>query len=489
MSKKETKYLTVNEDDLKTAAEFLNNGKTVIFPTETVYGLGANALDESAAEKIFSAKGRPSDNPLIVHIGDISGLKPLVSEIPENAKKLIDKFWPGPLTLIFKKADIVPKAVTGGLDTVAVRMPNHNVASKLLKMCKVPVAAPSANLSGKPSPTSFRHVKDDMDGRVDAIIDGGDCNVGVESTVLDLSGDKPVLYRPGGVTAEEIEALIGEIIITTKAKEGESPKSPGLKYKHYAPNAEVIILNGDAKKVCKYINEQARSKKVGVLSFDELSVLGDNIIVRSLGSNKKPEEAAHRLFTALRELDEEKVDVIFAPEIPDSGMWRAVRNRLYRAAGEKIIDVETENIREILVICTGNTCRSPMAEALIRERLGELGVNVRVSSAGIFADGSPASDNSRVAMAEVGIDISYHKSRQVTKEMIENADLILTMTNGHKITVLSAVPQAAGKVFTLAEYSGEERDVTDPFGGSIDDYRYCRNEIDRMVDKCPWSKI
>ena len=486
---KNTLYLSTSDADLKIAAELLNTGKTVIFPTETVYGLGANALDETASEKIFSAKGRPSDNPLIVHIGNIDDLKPLVKEIPETAEKLIEKFWPGPLTIIFKKSDIVPKTVTGGLNTVAIRMPSHEVASNLLKLCNTPIAAPSANLSGKPSPTIFRHVKEDMDGRVDAIIDGGDCSVGVESTVLDVSEKTPVLYRPGGVTAEEIESLIGGIVIATEAKAGEAPKSPGLKYKHYSPNADVIILHGSKEDVIKYVNDENSNQKVGVLSFDEFFGFDEKVFVSSLGSNKCPEDAAHLLFTAMRELDAKDVDVIYAPEIPDSGMWRAVRNRLYRAAGENIIDVSKNCEKKIIVICTGNTCRSPMAEAIIKMKIEDAGCVAKVSSAGIFADGSPVSENSKIVMNEIGIDISSHKSRQLTKEMIENADLILTMTNGHKTTVLSAVPQAEGKVFTLAEYSGEDKDVIDPFGGSIEDYKFCRNEIERMADKCPWSEV
>ena len=486
---KDTKYLSIKDDDLKIAAELLDSGKTVIFPTETVYGLGANALAETAAEKIFLAKGRPSDNPLIVHIGNIDDLSPLVKEIPETAEKLIEKFWPGPLTLIFKKSDIVPKTVTGGLDTVAVRMPSHEIASKLLKFCSVPIAAPSANLSGKPSPTVFRHVKDDMDGRVDAIIDGGDCSVGVESTVLDISGEKPILYRPGGVTAEEIEALIGKIVITTKAKEGETPKSPGLKYKHYSPDADVILLHGIEEEVIDFINEQCQVKNVGLLTFDEFSYFNDKVVVQSLGSNKHPENAAHKLFTALRELDAKGVDVIYAPEIPDSGMWRAVRNRLYRAAGENIIDLSKKCNKEIIVVCTGNTCRSPMAEGIIKIKTEDAGCAVNVSSAGLFADGSAVSENSRIVMDEIGVNISSHRSCQLTKEMIKNADLILTMTQGHKMSILSVMPQAGGKVFTLAEYSGEKKDVADPFGGSVSDYRKCRDEISRMVNKCPWSEL
>ena len=314
---KETQYFTTSNEDLIQAAKLLSDGKTVIFPTETVYGLGANALDENAAEKIFSAKGRPSDNPLIVHISNMDSLGDLVAEVPDIAKKLIDKFWPGPLTLIFKKSDKVPKTVTGGLDTVAVRMPSHSTAKRLLEYAKIPIAAPSANLSGKPSPTIIEHVKEDMDGRVDGIIDGGDCQVGVESTVLDISCETPKLFRPGGVTAEEIEDVIGKKIdIVTSVKEGETPKSPGLKYRHYAPQTQVLILSGTFEERSVYAEKLSKTKKIGLLDFDDLPRICKSAVFSSLGNSKNPLDATHRLFAALRELD--KKDIITTPKTEKS---------------------------------------------------------------------------------------------------------------------------------------------------------------------------
>ena len=483
---KNTEYLTVSDADIKIAAEILKSGGTVIFPTETVYGLGANALDARAVNKIFEAKGRPSDNPLIVHIANEKALTELTSEIPEKAKKLIKEFWPGPLTIIFKKSDKVPKAVTGGLDTVAVRMPSQPVARALIAKSGIPVAAPSANLSGKPSPTSFVHVKEDMDGRVDAVIDGGDCEVGVESTVLDLSGDKAVLYRPGRITLEQLEDIIGKIEIVTKAVSGETPKSPGLKYRHYAPNAEVRILHGSVDQVREYAKKHCSAGKTGMLAFDEFPDLGSDLIVHSLGSCKNPEEAAHRLFAALRQLDAQGVKTILAPEIPETGVWRAVRNRLYRAAGENIVDLTIGCPKKILLVCTGNTCRSPMAEGLLKSMTYK--ENISVSSAGLSAaEGATASQNAVLAMREKGFDISSHRARQITAEMINGADLVLTMTETQRRMLLAAVRDADEKIMTLAQWADTEEEVEDPFGGDLDSYRRCRNQIEMLLSR-GWGK-
>jgi len=334
-----------DEEGLSKAAQALKNGKLVAFPTETVYGLGANAYDPEAVKRIFEAKGRPGDNPLIVHISDKGQLKDIVLEVPENARKLMDKFWPGPLTLVLKKSDAVPDVVTAGLDTVAVRMPDNIVALRLIELSGVPVAAPSANLSGRPSPTSAMHVAKDLTGRIEYIIDGGSCSVGVESTVLDVTGDIPVILRPGGVTYEMIGEVCGKVdVYKVGAKAAEKPRSPGMKYRHYSPEADVILVEGENARVVDEINKQVslaheKNLKVGVLASEENAGLYKADVVLPAGSAKRPEEIASRLFDCLRKFDDLKVDIIYSETFGEKGIGRAVMNRLKKASAGKIIKV------------------------------------------------------------------------------------------------------------------------------------------------------
>ncbi len=328
------------------AGELLKRGETVAIPTETVYGLAANALDPDAVKGIFKAKGRPQDNPLIVHISDFSELSEIVSEIPESAVLLAEKFWPGPLTMIMKKSDKIPFEVTAGLDTVAVRYPSHKYALAVIASAGVPLAAPSANLSGKPSPTTAEHVFNDLNGKIPMIIDGGECSVGLESTVIDLTGEIPMLLRPGGVTLRELRETIGEVSVNPKILEevsdDEKVASPGMKYKHYAPSSPVVIIDGELDKVLEFIKNEAITKKVAVLCFDEeapsFSSVDAEII--SYGNLAKPEELAHGLFSALRELDKKTFDIIYARQPKQSdGIELAVVNRLKRAAAFRYISV------------------------------------------------------------------------------------------------------------------------------------------------------
>lgn len=340
----------ISDEELKLAAELLREGETVAFPTETVYGLGGNALKPSAILKIFEAKGRPSDNPLIVHIADYDALKGLVAEVPPLAEKLMAAFWPGPLTLVMKKRPEVPAEVTAGLDTVAVRMPVHELARRLIRLSGVPVAAPSANLSGKPSPTRCEDVIRDLSGRVACILCGELSEIGLESTVVDVTGEEPVILRPGGITLEMIRGAVGagryDEAVDRKIREGEAARSPGMKYTHYSPDAEVILFEGDPEAVAAEILRQAASytrmgKRVGIMTFDERAKLyAGSGEVLSLGSIDRLDQVAQNLFQTLRAFDADKISVVLSETVDDSGLGKAIMNRLIKAAGYRRIYVE-----------------------------------------------------------------------------------------------------------------------------------------------------
>ncbi|KXS41461.1 MAG: translation factor SUA5 [Methanolobus sp. T82-4] len=332
---------------IEEAAAIIKEGGTVAFPTETVYGLGADALNPVAVEKIFEAKGRPADNPLIVHVASKEDVGDLAKHIPEKAYVLMDKFWPGPLTLILQRKEIVPDITTGELDTVALRMPDNRIALELIRVSGRPLAAPSANLSGKPSPTTADHVVADLSGRIDAVIDAGAVNVGVESTVIDMSSEPPAILRPGMISKEDIEEEIGGIGIGYEDRvhqDIEKVRSPGMKYTHYSPNAVVLLIEGDSKPVNAKIREmfcdfKTRGARVGLLLTDR-SDAPDCDAFFLLGSRDRPDEIALNLFSGLRSLDEQKVDVIIADgSFSQRGVGAAVRNRLRKAA-EMIIKVE-----------------------------------------------------------------------------------------------------------------------------------------------------
>ena len=337
-----TEMLT--EKEAERAGDILRNGGLVAIPTETVYGLAANALNGEAVSHIFKAKGRPMDNPLIVHIAEREELKALVKEIPETAEKLMDYFWPGPLTIIMPKADIIPDEVSAGLDTVAIRMPSHPVARKVLKAGGVPLAAPSANTSGKPSPTTAAHVYDDLNGKIDAIVDGGSCDVGVESTVITLCSEIPRLLRPGRVTPEEITKVIGPIEVDNAVlhplKDGAVVMSPGMKYKHYSPTANVIVISSSLNKFREYVNKKAEENegKTAALVFEgeETEI---NCETLSFGKKDSDEDHANRLFGALRESDELGIDTVYVRCPSAEGVGLAVMNRLLRAAEFQVIEL------------------------------------------------------------------------------------------------------------------------------------------------------
>ena len=337
----------LNNDVIKKAGNILREGGLVAFPTETVYGLGADALNENAAKKIYAAKGRPSDNPLIVHITNIDALEKIVSHIPALARIVAEKYWPGPLTMIFNKSGIVPYGTTGGLDTVAVRMPSHEIACAVIEAGGGYIAAPSANTSGRPSPTRAEHVEADLKGKIDMIVDGGLVEIGVESTILDMSVTPPMLLRPGAVTKEMLEELLGEVAVDAALFDEDSkkaPKAPGMKYRHYAPKAKLCVVEGDEAAVVKEINritdERMREgKKVGIIGTQETVGNYLNGVVKCIGTRQDEATIANHLYAVLREFDEERVDCILSEAFSESGIGDAVMNRLLKAAGYHIIQV------------------------------------------------------------------------------------------------------------------------------------------------------
>ena len=335
---------------MEKAGEILKSGGLVAFPTETVYGLGGDALNPEASAKIYAAKGRPSDNPLIVHIADMEALKVLASEVPEKAKLLADRFWPGPLTMIMPKSDAVPYATTGGLDTVAIRMPSHPTAYELIRSSGVYIAAPSANTSGRPSPTTAQHVYEDLNGRIDMIIDSGKVDIGLESTIVDLTGEIPTILRPGYITRAMLEEVVGPVtidkaILAEHEDPNLRPKAPGMKYKHYAPKGDLVIVEGKKQAVAEMINyltkmDAESGLKTAVIASDENLSLYDADCRINIGSREHEESIAANLYEVLREFDQSAVRSIYSEAFYTPRMGQAIMNRLLKAAGHKIIQVD-----------------------------------------------------------------------------------------------------------------------------------------------------
>lgn len=350
----DTKVVTVDKEKpdlqvMRMAGEILRKGGLVAFPTETVYGLGGDGLNAGSSKKIYAAKGRPSDNPLIIHIADLESLEKIVKSVPPKAKLLAEKFWPGPLTMIFSKSGRVPYETTGGLESVAVRMPSHPVALAIIREGGGYIAAPSANTSGRPSPTRAEHVCEDLTGKIDMIVDGGAVGIGLESTIVDFTEEVPVILRPGYINQEMIQEVIGPVrmdrgLLITEEK--VRPKAPGMKYRHYAPKAQLTIVQGSSSQVTAYINAQCEKavregKKPGVIAADETVSAYRGAVVKGIGARNDEEEIARNLFAVLREFDEEDTDILFSEAFDTPRMGQAIMNRLLKAAGHHIIDLDS----------------------------------------------------------------------------------------------------------------------------------------------------
>lgn len=340
--------LPEDEDVMNEAKRIIASGGLVAIPTETVYGLAGNALDPSSSKKIYEAKGRPSDNPLIVHIADIKDLPVIARDIPDKAYALAKRYWPGPLTMILKKTDAVPKETTGGLDTVAVRMPSDEIAREFIRLCGPFIAAPSANASGRPSCTTAEHVVEDLDGKIGLVIDGGGVGIGLESTIVDLTGDTPCLLRPGYIGRSDLESIIGSVdvdpAVYNKNKADTPPKAPGMKYRHYAPKGDLTIIEGSRENVISYINKESskassEGKKCAVLATAENISLYTADLVIDMGSRNDMESISHNLFSSLRKCDEECVRLIYSEGFGSEGLGEAVMNRLLKASGNRVVKV------------------------------------------------------------------------------------------------------------------------------------------------------
>lgn len=562
------------EDELnfRAAVRALQEGEVIGMPTETVYGLGADARNPEAVRKIYEAKGRPSDNPLIVHVSSKDMITDLVTEITPIAHVLIDAFMPGPITVIMKKSELIPDCVSAGLDTVGIRFPIHPVAQKLIEMSGVPVAAPSANLSGSPSPTKAEHVMKDMHGRIPYIIDGGECQVGLESTVVDATGTWPVVLRPGAITIEDMEQALAaagfkkpappasspssedspaDAALSATSDAGspaasdaasaaasvsglagapaspahtpelapdETPRAPGMKYRHYAPSCPVHIVGSETEDdfdnyLVYYKGEVQKALLsgntpiglfVGEEIAEELKTLfahrNESIIYYIYGETEDIEAASHHLFDGLRTLDEIHVQVIVAPAFPEKGLGIAYMNRLFKAASENDLPPSLVTHRKLMFVCSGNTCRSPMAEAIFRSIFHSTGPHhmiedpeqeavVEVSSAGTFAEKGKEYTKYTVDLAgyEYEEDLSGRTSQVITDDMIKQQDLVLCMTDDHSRYLRFKYPDLGDRIFSLQEIIDHytipnlDGNVTDPYGFEYLVYMEAAKQLDNII--------
>ena len=475
------------------AGKILREGGLVAFPTETVYGLGADALDEEASAKIYAAKGRPSDNPLIVHIADIEALYKLSCEVPDKALKLADKFWPGPLTMILKKSDIVPDSITGGLGTVAIRMPSHPVAAELIRSSGVYIAAPSANTSGRPSPTTAQHVSEDLDGKIDMILDSGSVDIGLESTILDMTVEPPMILRPGAITADMFEEVIGPVSVDETILGSESnkaPKAPGMKYRHYAPKAKLIIAEGDIREEVLAIRQLAyaahrQGERVGIIATGETLPFYKYGIVKNIGTRENEKTIARNLYRVLREFDDEKVDIIYSESFAMQGIGSAIMNRLEKAAGHLRISasavVKQQRYRRVIFVSNTDSYIGPMAAELLRNK--ELEQEYVVDCSGLVVlFPEPVNPKAEAIMKSAGMTLEGHVAKQFDSESLQPDTLILTVDESTKKKMISEYENTEN-VYTLSEFAGEGEEIPDPYGKPLTAYGECFEVLKRLIDQ------
>ncbi|MBQ9632125.1 MAG: threonylcarbamoyl-AMP synthase [Lachnospiraceae bacterium] len=507
-----TEIITTSESDpdeeaLDRAAKIIAGGGLVAFPTETVYGLGGNAFDPDAARRIYEAKGRPSDNPLIVHIDDPSKLSEVAASVPPEAEKLAERFMPGPLTLILPKREEIPDETTGGLTTVAVRCPDNRIARELIRRAGCPIAAPSANRSGRPSTTRFAHVLEDLDGRVDAIIDGGDAKIGLESTIVDLTGEVPAVLRPGYITVEELRDTLGEVWaeeavemvggleFEKKQNELEHPKAPGMKYRHYAPKGDLYLVQGMQGDVVRYINKladaaQKEGHTVGILATTDTKERYRYGTVLDIGAAMDEEQIAAALFDTLRQFDAIESDVIYAEYVGGMRLGAALHNRLRKAAAGMLYaprPMQSNRRRKILFVEGHGNARSAMASALF-ERLYE-GSDMEAYSRGIVVQfPEPLNQKTEAVMVSNGLAMEGFSSRQLADSEIEQDTMIFAMEERQRKQIIAKFPSATeANTYLLSSYVGDELEIMDPYGGTLQTYGICfeviRASIQKLSDK------
>ncbi|CUX37051.1 L-threonylcarbamoyladenylate synthase [Clostridium sp. C105KSO13] len=483
----------IDEKVIEEAGEVLKEGGLVAFPTETVYGLGANALDEEAAKKTYAAKGRPSDNPLIVHIADVQALDEIAVNIPEETEELTFRFWPGPLTMIFEKSKSVPYGTTGGLETVAVRMPSDPIARELILAAGGYVSAPSANTSGRPSPTTAQHVEADLGGKIDMILDGGSVDIGLESTIVDMTVVPPMILRPGAITVDMLETVIGPVSVDETIYGSESmqhPKAPGMKYRHYAPKAKMMIVEGTLREEVLAIQQLAyaacrEGKNAGIIATNETFVYYTHGIVKNIGTRDNDKTIARNLYAVLREFDEEDVQEIYSESFVTQGIGSAIMNRLEKAAGHLRIPasviVRQQQYRRILFLSNTDTSRGPMAAELLRNQDLEQEYDI-VSRGLVVLFPEPVNQKVEAILKSSQMSLKEYFSIALSDDDLDEDTLILTMDESQKWKIVSEYDNIKN-VYTLNEFTEDDTEIPNPYGQPLTAYGECYEIICGLIKK------